>query len=122
MKQKTPPPKTANTEERFDPVTVGRLIFPNPREADEYGLVALGGDYRPEMLLAAYANGIFPWPSEDLPFSWFSPDPRMLLHPMDFHTSRSLRKTLRRRRFRRLSTRRSSRWLMAVRLPPEPGM
>lgn len=99
MKKKPSTPPQDSSQERFDPVALGRLVFPNPREADDYGLVAIGGDYRPEMLLAAYANGIFPWPSDELPFSWFSPDPRLILRPMDFHTSRSLRKTLKSRRF-----------------------
>ena len=98
MQSKSPHPPPPERE-AFDPVAVGREVFPNPRLADEYGLVAVGGDFSPELLLAAYANGIFPWPSDELPYSWFSPDPRMLLRPMDFHVSRSLRKTLKKRRF-----------------------
>ncbi|MEM1204156.1 MAG: leucyl/phenylalanyl-tRNA--protein transferase [Acidobacteriota bacterium] len=77
-----------------------QIVFPNPRHADEYGLVAVGGDFRPQMLIAAYAAGIFPWPTDEFPYAWFSPDPRMILLPSDFHRSRSLRKTLRRGRFR----------------------
>jgi len=76
------------------------LAFPDPRWADDYGLVALGGDYRPERLLAAYACGIFPWPSEELPYAWFSPNPRLVLTPDELYVSRSLRKTLRKNRFR----------------------
>lgn len=76
------------------------LAFPDPRWADDYGLVALGGDYRPERLLAAYACGIFPWPSEELPYAWFSPNPRLVLRPDELYVSRSLRKTLRKGRFR----------------------
>ncbi|HEX9733451.1 MAG TPA: leucyl/phenylalanyl-tRNA--protein transferase [Thermoanaerobaculia bacterium] len=76
------------------------LAFPDPRWADDYGLVALGGDYRPERLLAAYACGIFPWPSEGLPHAWFSPNPRLVLRPDELCLSRSLRKTLRKGRFR----------------------
>jgi len=44
-------------------VTVYRLgddiAFPDPREADPDGLIAVGGDLRPERLLAAYACGRF---------------------------------------------------------------
>lgn len=76
------------------------LIFPDPRHADGDGLVAIGGDYRPERLLAAYASGIFPWPCDQLPYAWFSPDPRLVLRPHELHVSRSLRKQLKRRRFR----------------------
>lgn len=80
--------------------TVHRLAFPDPRWADDYGLVAIGGDYGPERLLAAYACGIFPWPSDDLPYAWFSPNPRLVLRPGEIHLSRSLRKTLKRGLFR----------------------
>lgn len=76
-----------------------QLAFPDPRLAAAHGLVAVGGDYRPERLLAAYASGIFPWPSDELPYAWFSPDPRMVLPPDRLHVGRSLRKTLRRGRF-----------------------
>ncbi len=75
-------------------------IFPDPRGADDHGLVAIGGDYRPELLLVAYASGIFPWPSDGLPFAWFSPNPRMVLVPAELHVPRSLRKQMRRGRFR----------------------
>ena len=72
------------------------LTFPNPDEADADGLVAYGGDLSPQRLLAAYAQGLFPWPhGEDWPLLWFSPDPRTVLLPTDLHISRSLRKTLR---------------------------
>ena len=74
--------------------------FPDPRHAADHGLLAVGGDYRPEVLLTAYAHGIFPWPNRQLPYAWFSPNPRMVLVPAELHVSRSLRKTLRRGRFR----------------------
>lgn len=63
--------------------------FPDPRESDARGLVAYGGDLTAERLLAAYAQGIFPWYDEP-PILWFSPDPRMLLRPRDLHVGRSL--------------------------------
>jgi leucyl/phenylalanyl-tRNA--protein transferase len=75
------------------------IHLPHPLTADEQGLVAIGGDFNPALLLAAYANGIFPWPSEDLPKGWFSPDPRMVLPPREFHLSQSLRKLLRSGRY-----------------------
>ena len=76
------------------------LAFPNPNGAEASGLVAYGGDLSPHRLLAAYAQGLFPWPhGEDLPLLWFSPDPRTVLVPAALHVSRSLRKTLRQGRF-----------------------
>jgi len=69
--------------------------FPDPRKADAEGLVAYGGDLNPQRLLAAYAQGIFPWPYDaKTPLLWFSPDPRMTLRPSDLHVSRSLQRTL----------------------------
>ena len=55
-----------------------RLVFP-PVHLAEDGLLALGGDLRPERLLLGYTQGIFPWYAENLPILWHSPDPRMVL-------------------------------------------
>lgn len=68
------------------------LIEPN-------GLLAIGGDLKPERLLCAYRRGIFPWYSDGQPILWWSPDPRAVLLPHRFHVSRSLRKVLRQRLF-----------------------
>lgn len=75
------------------------LVFPAPELADETGLLAVGGDLRPERLLLAYANGIFPWPHEGMPLLWFSPDPRMVLRARELHVSRRLARTIRSGRF-----------------------
>ncbi|MGD9248770.1 MAG: leucyl/phenylalanyl-tRNA--protein transferase, partial [Desulfobacteraceae bacterium] len=75
------------------------LIFPPPELAGPEGLLAVGGDLKPERLLLAYKNGIFPWYSEDDPILWWSPDPRLLLYPDDLRISRSLAKTLRKGKF-----------------------
>jgi leucyl/phenylalanyl-tRNA--protein transferase len=68
--------------------------FPNLESAQEDppGLIAAGGDLSPERLEAAYRRGIFPWYSDGQPILWWSPDPRMLLFPSEFHRSRSLAK------------------------------
>lgn len=71
------------------------LIFPDPREAHESGLLAVGGDLSPQRLLLAYSQGIFPWPIPGYPLAWFSPDPRMVLFPKDVRVSRSLRSVIR---------------------------
>jgi len=76
------------------------VSFPSPELADESGLLAVGGDLSPERLLLAYSLGIFPWYGEDLPILWHSPDPRMVLDADQLQLPRSLRKELRRGRFR----------------------
>jgi len=77
-------------------------VFPPVTSAltDPDGLLCVGGDLRPERLLAAYRRGIFPWYSEGQPILWWSPDPRMVLFPDELKVSRSLGKALRNRGFR----------------------
>jgi leucyl/phenylalanyl-tRNA--protein transferase len=67
------------------------------REPD--GLLAAGGDLSPARLVAAYQRGIFPWYSVGQPILWWCPDPRAVLLPGNFKTSRSLAKTIRNRGF-----------------------
>jgi len=75
-------------------------IFPNPRHAADEGLLAFGGDLSPNRLLSAYRKGIFPWYSEGDPILWWSPDPRLLLYPGRFKTSKSFARVLRNGGFR----------------------
>lgn len=74
--------------------------FPNPINADEQGLLAVGGDLIPERLLAAYNSGIFPWYEEGQPILWWSPDPRMVLFPEKLHISKSMRRLFRQKKFK----------------------
>jgi leucyl/phenylalanyl-tRNA--protein transferase len=76
------------------------LVFPDPQLADDGGLLAIGGDLRPERLLLAYRNGIFPWYSEGRPIQWWCPSPRYVLLPERLHVGRSLRKAIRRAPYR----------------------
>jgi leucyl/phenylalanyl-tRNA--protein transferase len=73
-------------------------VFPPPEEAEEGGLLAVGGDLSPRRLLTAYAMGIFPWYQEE-PILWYSPDPRAVLVPAELRISRRLRRTLGQGRF-----------------------
>ena len=75
------------------------LVFPHPSLAED-GLVAVGGDLRPERLLLAYSNGIFPWPErEDTPVLWASPDPRLVLFLENYVISKRFERTIRHRKF-----------------------
>ena len=62
-------------------IPVDEIVFPDPSLSEPSGLLGVGGDLRPERLMLAYANGIFPWYSEGQPILWFSPDPRCVLDP-----------------------------------------
>ena len=68
-------------------------------ERDPNGLLAVGGDLRPERLLHAYASGIFPWYEAGQPVLWWSPDPRAVLWPNALRITRSLKKKLNRPEF-----------------------
>lgn len=72
------------------------LSFPPPELATEEGVLAVGDDLRPERLLSAYSQGIFPWPVRGFPLLWFCPDPRFVLPLDDVHLGRSLKKAVRR--------------------------
>ncbi len=82
--------------------------FPDPARSRSRDIIAVGTDYRPGTILAAYRVGIFPWPQGEARASgaredavgWFSPDPRTILPLDSLHWSRSLRRTLRRHPFR----------------------
>ena len=76
------------------------IAFPHPSLATPEGLLAVGGDLRPQRLILAYSHGIFPWYSEGRPILWWCPSPRLVLYPAQLHVGRSLRKTLRRRPYR----------------------
>jgi leucyl/phenylalanyl-tRNA--protein transferase len=77
-----------------------RLEFPPAWLARADGLLCIGGDLSCERILLAYQNGIFPWFSDNEPILWWSPDPRLVLYPSEIRISRSLKKTLKKNRFR----------------------
>ena len=70
--------------------------FPPIEDTDEDGIIAVGGDLKPERLVEAYRRGIFPWYSEGLPILWHCPDPRFVLEPETLHVPKSLRKVMNR--------------------------
>ncbi|AMR25893.1 hypothetical protein A0257_01465 [Hymenobacter psoromatis] len=68
------------------------LTFPIPSAArdDLDGLLLLGGQPSVENLVAAYSQGIFPWPVEGWPLAWFCPPRRGILRLASVHVGRSL--------------------------------
>jgi leucyl/phenylalanyl-tRNA--protein transferase len=69
--------------------------FPDPAEADDIGVVAVGADLEPGTLLAAYRSGLFPMPTgPGGPMAWWSPDPRGTLPLGGLRVSRSLRRSI----------------------------
>ena len=59
-------------------------LIPDPSQADENGMIAVGESLGVSRLEAAYQKEFFPWMQmEEEPYywCWFSPDPRMVLDP-----------------------------------------
>lgn len=74
-----------------------RWVFPPATELPaKTDLITVGADLEPETLLEAYRSTYFPMPVQGRTIGWFSPDPRGVIKPTDFHVSRSLKKSARR--------------------------
>lgn len=78
--------------------------FPDPRDGEEDGLFAVGGDLSPDRLWLAYHHGIFPWYAfrENLDqyfpsrkgksqILWYCPMDRFVIFPNEIHISHSMR-------------------------------
>lgn len=75
------------------------LWFPDVEEAEESGLLAIGGDLRSDRIAVAYLNGIFPWYDEESPILWWAPDPRFVLFPNELRISKSMRQVIKSGKF-----------------------
>ena len=73
--------------------------FPPPELAEPNGLLAIGGDLSVPRILEAYRRGIFPWYNEGDPILWWSPAPRLVLLPHEFHLPRRLARSIKKNRF-----------------------
>lgn len=75
-----------------------RPRFPDPERADSTGLVAVTPELNTDLLLEAYARGIFPW-SEN-PVRWYSPDPRAIFLRPTVRLPKKIGKAMRRHTLR----------------------
>ncbi|MCS7035876.1 MAG: leucyl/phenylalanyl-tRNA--protein transferase [Saprospiraceae bacterium] len=75
------------------------LDFPPAHLAEANGLLAISNDLRPERLIVAYQNGIFPWYKHEDHFFWYSPHPRMVLLPEELIVHKSMRSIFNQRKF-----------------------
>lgn len=71
-----------------------RIMFPYPEEADDDGLLAVGGDLSMRRLILAYENGIFPWynPAEEK--LWWCPKERFIIRPHKVHISKTMKRIM----------------------------
>ncbi len=75
------------------------LVFPNPEQTNNEGLLCYGGNLETDTLLQAYSMGIFPWYDKFSPILWWSPPIRMILKPDLFKPSKSLNSLIRKNIF-----------------------
>ena len=74
----------------------------------------------PELLISAYAQGVFPMAEPDGRIYWYAPDPRAII-PLDrFHVPRRLARTVRSGRYQ-VSSDQAFRQVMAACAAPRPG-
>jgi leucyl/phenylalanyl-tRNA---protein transferase len=95
-----PPRESHQRPALFFKRTGALMQFPEVRGSDFGDIVAVGGSLHPDNLLAAYRRGIFPWPIEGWPLTWFCPRERAVLDFQNLHVPRSLARERRRTNLR----------------------
>ena len=76
--------------------------FPDPHDADDDGLLAIGGDITHDWLMTGYGLGIFQWyayEDKEEPY-WWCPPERFVIFPDELHISHSMRQLLRSGKYR----------------------
>ncbi len=99
------------------------LAFPPPTAArdDLDGLLLLGGQPTVENLVAAYSQGIFPWPVPGWPLAWFCPPRRGILRLDRLHVGRSLARAQRQAPWRLSFDEAFEQVMRACQTQPRPG-
>lgn len=73
-------------------IAVEEGLFPKPTKGNGYGLIAVGGDLSPEILVEAYSHGVFPWfDFREGTILWYCPYDRFVIFPAEIHVSHSTR-------------------------------
>jgi len=81
-----------------EPGETERAVIPN-RLAQNSGCRQFSTVIEPDLLLNAYAQGVFPMGMPNGEIGWFSPDPRGVLPLESFHVPHGLGRTLKKARF-----------------------
>ncbi len=81
-------------------ILTNKIKFPKVNQANEDGILAIGGDLSSERLILAYKNGIFPWFSQGEPIIWYAPEDRMVLFPNEIKISKSTKQILKKNTFK----------------------
>jgi leucyl/phenylalanyl-tRNA---protein transferase len=73
--------------------------FPPVHRADADGVLAISEFITPELTVAAYCNGIFPWPVEARHILWHAPPQRSIIRFRDFRVPHGTRRELKKKKF-----------------------
>jgi len=95
--------------------------FPDRDSVDAEGMVGVGGNLSPGMLLSAYRQGVFPWFNAEDPIIWWCPDPRFVLYCDEVHVSRSMARLMRQGQFRFTLDEAFGSVIHACAVTPRPG-
>lgn len=71
------------------------MFFPPVETASKEGILISTFDISEELVIAAYQEGIFPWPLSSDFITWFAPPKRAVLFIDKFRVNRSLERSLR---------------------------
>ncbi|MCS7295337.1 MAG: leucyl/phenylalanyl-tRNA--protein transferase [Chloroflexota bacterium] len=94
------PPIAVEVVRARPPLEPGEAAWRFPPPLGRGTIVVAGGDFEPATIIEGHRSGYFPWPHGDEEYLWFSPDPRAILPPERFYTSRRLARRIRQGRFR----------------------
>ncbi len=75
------------------------IKFPASDTADKDGFLAWSLEISPDYLIAAYREGIFPWPVDDESVLWFSPPERAILFFDKVSVHKRTQRSFRHRKF-----------------------
>ena len=75
-------------------------FFPHAALAEPNGLLGVGGDLHPNRLMLAYRSRSFLGIVKDSLFYGFLPNPRFVLDPKELYVPRSLKQSIRKKKFR----------------------
>lgn len=95
--------------------------FPNPDSELYDDVIAVGYELKEEIILEAYAKGVFPWPHEDLPMLWCCPQERGILEFKNLHLPKSFKKFLRQTDFKVQFNQQFDEVIQACSEVPRPG-
>lgn len=87
-------------ERRPQPLPPSEYGFPDARRVPGDGPSAMGADFAPATIVAAYRAGYFPWPQPEAECLWYTPHPRAIIPVGGLHISHRLARTIRSARFR----------------------